>query len=130
MGTLSFSYGKPYGHKGRAGTCRWCGDPLRPENPGGNGGYRDNGLFCTLRCGYQWAVRAALRAAPSAPVSAQPAPREPTTAPRRAGQSPVTPVVTENPPGSRAAPAVTCGDAAAPGVPAAAGAQPTERRHP
>ena len=59
MGTTSFSYGKPYGFRERAGTCRWCGDRLRPENPGGIGGYRDNGWFCSLRCGYQWAVRRA-----------------------------------------------------------------------
>jgi hypothetical protein len=80
MGTLSYGYGKPYGYKGERGTCRWCGDKLRfirlvadaldqgnptyREEPGGYatiqasrpGGYAD-GLFCTLRCGYQWAVR-------------------------------------------------------------------------
>jgi hypothetical protein len=57
MGTLSFTYGKPFGWRGEPGTCRWCGERLRRENPGGAGGYRDNGLFCSLRCGYQWAVR-------------------------------------------------------------------------
>lgn len=57
MGTLSFTYGKPYGYRRLPGTCRWCGDKQRPENPGGAGGYRDNGRFCSLRCGYQWADR-------------------------------------------------------------------------
>jgi hypothetical protein len=56
MGTLSFTYGKPFGYADKPGTCRWCGDRLRPEEPGGVGGYRDNGRFCSLRCGYQWAV--------------------------------------------------------------------------
>lgn len=57
MGTLSYSYGKPFRYRSVPGTCRWCGDKLRSENPGGRGGYRDNGRFCSLRCGYQWAVR-------------------------------------------------------------------------
>ena len=61
MGTLSFTYGKPFGYKGRIHTCRWCGDKLRPEDKGGAGGYRDNGIFCSIRCGYQWAVRTARR---------------------------------------------------------------------
>jgi hypothetical protein len=56
-GTLSSRGGKPAGYIGKAGTCHWCGDRLRPEDPGGAGGYRDNGNFCSLRCGYQWAVR-------------------------------------------------------------------------
>lgn len=80
MGTTSYSYGKPYHYRGQPGTCRWCGDKLRykrvmaddsdRDNPtykkepysGASiraalpGGYMD-GLFCGLRCGYQWAVR-------------------------------------------------------------------------
>lgn len=79
MGTLSYSYGKPFGYRGQPDTCRWCGDKLRYErvtaaesdkaNPtyreeryrGATvlatkpGGYQD-GFFCSLRCGYQWAV--------------------------------------------------------------------------
>ncbi len=85
MGTLSYAYGKPFGYRAVPGTCRWCGDKLRYERVGADesdkanptyreerggwatvlavkpGGYQD-GVFCTLRCGYQWAVRA-LRAA-------------------------------------------------------------------
>jgi hypothetical protein len=58
MGTTSVFYGKPFGYRNRPGTCRWCGDPLRREEPEyERGGYRANGLFCSLRCGYQWAVR-------------------------------------------------------------------------
>jgi hypothetical protein len=84
MGTLSHHYGKPFGYKGLPGTCRWCGEKLRyqrvtaddpnkadptyKEEPGNwatvraakPGGYQD-GLFCGLRCGYQWAVRALSR---------------------------------------------------------------------
>lgn len=57
MGTLSYSYGKPFGYQDKPHTCRWCGDPLRREWPEDErGGYRDNGYFCSLRCGYQWAV--------------------------------------------------------------------------
>jgi hypothetical protein len=56
MGTLSFSYGKLYGYTGRAGTCRWCGDKLAPEQDGWDPGYRGNGYFCSLRCGFQWAA--------------------------------------------------------------------------
>lgn len=79
MGTISHGYGKPYGYRREPGTCRWCGDRLRyvrvsahdgdkddptyREEAGGwatvraarPGGYQD-GLFCSLRCGYQWAV--------------------------------------------------------------------------
>lgn len=51
MGTLSYSYGKPYGYKDEPDTCIWCGEKLI------DGGYRNNTWFCTLRCGYQWAVR-------------------------------------------------------------------------
>ena len=84
MGTLSHAGGKPFGYKGRAGTCRWCGDKLRFATfhrsllPGETweeyhaipvrqkaerfydkpGPYGD-GKFCSLRCGFQWAVRAA-----------------------------------------------------------------------
>ena len=80
MGTLSYSYGKRYGYQGRPGTCRWCGDKLRyrrvsaDESDKANPTYRDDpyqgasvradrpggyqdGFFCGLRCGYQWAVR-------------------------------------------------------------------------
>ena len=57
LGTLSHRGGKSFAHKGKPGTCLWCGDKLHPENEGGIGGYRDNGHFCSLRCGYQWAVR-------------------------------------------------------------------------
>ena len=58
MGTLSYSNGKRFGYTGRPGTCRWCGDKLRLEFPEDTrGGYRDNGQFCSLRCGFQWAVR-------------------------------------------------------------------------
>jgi hypothetical protein len=57
MGTLSFSYGKRYGYQGKTRTCRWCGGNLHLENRTDmRGGYRDNGAFCSLRCGYQWAV--------------------------------------------------------------------------
>jgi hypothetical protein len=57
MGTLSFSYGKPFGYLFKPGTCRWCGDRLRKEVPDDKrGGYRDNGKFCSLRCGFQWAA--------------------------------------------------------------------------
>ena len=83
MGTLSHHFGKPFGYKGNPATCRWCGDTLRHKrvmagdsdrgdptyrDEGGwatvraarSGGYQD-GLFCGLRCGYQWAVRALSR---------------------------------------------------------------------
>lgn len=79
MGTLSYSYGKPYGYQEKPRTCRWCGAKLRYErvkadesdkaNPTYRdepykgpsvravkpGGYQD-GHFCSLRCGYQWAA--------------------------------------------------------------------------
>jgi hypothetical protein len=82
MGTISHGFGKPFGYTGAPGTCRWCGDKLRyrrvvaTDADKGNptyradpysgasiraakpGGYQD-GKFCGLRCGYQWAVRAA-----------------------------------------------------------------------
>ena len=72
--------GQRYGYRGRPGTCRWCGgklrylrvsagdsdkaDPTYRDDPYMGvsvrarlpGGYQD-GLFCGLRCGYQWAVR-------------------------------------------------------------------------
>ena len=58
MGTLSFSYGKPYGYQGHPETCRWCGDKLTKERPdSSHNGYRGNGFFCSLRCGFQWAAR-------------------------------------------------------------------------
>lgn len=81
-GTLSHGFGKPFGYRHVPGTCRWCGEKLRfrrvmatdadkgnptyQEERGGwatiraarPGGYQD-GKFCSLRCGYQWAVRAA-----------------------------------------------------------------------
>jgi hypothetical protein len=57
MGTTSWGYGKYFGYSGKPGTCRWCGDRLRREDEGDQRrGYRDNGHFCSLRCGYQWAV--------------------------------------------------------------------------
>jgi hypothetical protein len=56
MGTLSHTHGKPQGYRGKPGTCRWCGCRL-PRSEGPDGGYRDNGVFCSLRCGFQWAVR-------------------------------------------------------------------------
>jgi hypothetical protein len=58
MGTLSHSYGKPFGYQRLPRTCRWCGDKLRPGDVEGDPrlGYRGNGRFCTLRCGYQYAV--------------------------------------------------------------------------
>ena len=84
MGTVSYSFGKPYGYTGKAGTCRWCGDRLvyrtfsRNLLPGetweefhaipqsqkrsrayDKPGYYGDGKFCGLRCGYQWAVRRA-----------------------------------------------------------------------
>jgi hypothetical protein len=79
VGTLTHSYGKRYGYRGHPGTCRWCGDKLRHERVmadesdkadptyreerGGwatvlatkAGAYQDD-LFCSLRCGYQWAI--------------------------------------------------------------------------
>ena len=76
MGTLTWGFGKPFGYEGKPGTCQWCGDRLRREKaidpksaepyPGNvvlleQGGYQGNGLFCTLRCGYQWAIRALSR---------------------------------------------------------------------
>jgi len=62
MGTLSFSNGKPEGHHSPGtpgdGTCAWCGELMRPEHPGcADLGYRGNGVFCSLRCGFQWAVK-------------------------------------------------------------------------
>jgi hypothetical protein len=57
MGTLSYSYGKPYGYRGKEFTCQWCGDALHAERRGGGPGYRGNGWFCSIRCGYQWAVQ-------------------------------------------------------------------------
>lgn len=57
IGTLSWAYGKENHYRGQPGTCRWCGDRLRKEDPDYEfGGYRGNGRFCSLRCGYQWAV--------------------------------------------------------------------------
>lgn len=60
-------------------TCRGCGRPIRvemsavwetgedgysrrtgrkePLHPNGGAGYGGNGHFCTLRCGFWWAVR-------------------------------------------------------------------------
>jgi len=71
MGTLTWGFGKPYGYAGNPRTCFWCGDRLRREwvtdpdsaTPGAKiyltlGGYQGNGRFCSLRCGYQYAVRA------------------------------------------------------------------------
>jgi hypothetical protein len=55
MGTLTYRGGKPRGYLGLAGTCRWCGGKLR-HTDGRNGGYQGNGHFCSIRCGYQWAV--------------------------------------------------------------------------
>lgn len=82
MGTLSYSYGKRHGYQGEPNTCHWCGDRLRYERvaatdedrtdpsykeagssysrPSKNApkpGYGGNGIFCSIRCGYQWAVR-------------------------------------------------------------------------
>jgi len=70
MGTLSYAYGKPFGYHSVPGTCRWCGEKLIRErylDPAAPldrtlypaGGYGGNGKFCSLRCGYQWAVRCA-----------------------------------------------------------------------
>lgn len=77
-GTLTYGFGKPFGWTGAPGTCRWCGEKLprtrvkkwvgwpegsRPDaSPWRDTGrvevgYQDNGKFCTLRCGYQWAAR-------------------------------------------------------------------------
>jgi len=68
MGTLSFSNGKGEGHHTPNtpydGTCLWCGEQMRLELPGNDKpGYRANGVFCSLRCGFQWAVllRAGIR---------------------------------------------------------------------
>jgi len=38
-------------------TCRYCTVTLRPWllKDKGRYGYNGDGLFCTLRCGYQWA---------------------------------------------------------------------------
>jgi len=81
MGTLSYHNGKQYGYEGKPGTCRWCGDKLRyrrvlaSDSDKANPTYRndpyrgasiraalpgdyEDGKFCSLRCGYQWAVRA------------------------------------------------------------------------
>jgi hypothetical protein len=59
-GTLSHAGGKPRGPVEKiteADHCRWCGDRLAPEWPNSDGvGYRDNGVFCSLRCGFQWAA--------------------------------------------------------------------------
>lgn len=75
---------RPFGYKGKPGTCIWCGRPLvyrrvmADESDKGNPTYREegsswatvrdaepggygDGLFCGLRCGYRWAVRAAGR---------------------------------------------------------------------
>lgn len=80
MGTLTYAGGKPYGYAGRRGTCHWCGDKLRRERvmagdadkddptyrderggwatvQAGKPGAYQNGHFCSLRCGFQWAVR-------------------------------------------------------------------------
>jgi hypothetical protein len=80
MGTLTYGGGKPYGYAGRPGTCRWCGDKLRRtrvtagDSDKANPTYQEevaswatvmadtpgayqNGFFCSLRCGFQWAVR-------------------------------------------------------------------------
>lgn len=59
MGTTSAYYGKPFAYRQVPDTCRWCGDRLKREFPDWNPGYRGNGKFCSLRCGYQWAVRMA-----------------------------------------------------------------------
>lgn len=76
---------RPFGYRHIPGTCRWCGATLRYRKvldeglerrnreagmpnwqayeqalvrASKAGGYQD-GKFCGLRCGYQWAVRAA-----------------------------------------------------------------------
>lgn len=60
MGTLSHGGGKPQGalaDRGKPKHCRWCGERLPQESAGDTrGGYRDNGVFCSLRCGFQFAV--------------------------------------------------------------------------
>lgn len=37
--------------------CRYCGKPLRKDPYREGYGYCGEGVFCTLRCGYAWAVR-------------------------------------------------------------------------
>lgn len=47
--------------------CLGCGKPLRIDpafrDVTDQPGYAGNGLFCTLRCGFRWAVRHATREA-------------------------------------------------------------------
>jgi hypothetical protein len=60
MGTLTTSNGKPQGPADRttqSANCRWCGDRLVRAWPDSAGvGYAENGFFCSLRCGFQWAA--------------------------------------------------------------------------
>src|SRR5688572_4901824 len=60
---------RPFNPSGEAGTCLWCGDPLRAHwrvtaddnlQPEGYGEYADN-AFCGLRCGYAFGVEMAMR---------------------------------------------------------------------
>jgi len=37
--------------------CRYCGKAMRVDILGKGRGYAGNGLFCSLRHGYAWAVR-------------------------------------------------------------------------
>lgn len=74
---------KPFGYKGKPGTCWWCGNKLRHEavsatdadqgNPtykrsewsnsasiqAPTAGYEQNGFFDTLRCGFKFGVELA-----------------------------------------------------------------------
>jgi len=83
MGTLSYAGGQPFGATGEPGTCLWCGRKLRHQDsivdssrrgePGVTwhelghyataraelGGHYQDGLFCGLRCGYQFGARLA-----------------------------------------------------------------------
>lgn len=38
-------------------TCLYCGKQLRKAQFHDGLGYDGNGIFCTLRCGFAWAVR-------------------------------------------------------------------------
>ena len=61
---------RPFGFGGDKGTCYWCGVKLRYQwDSAKNVGHYSSGYFCTLRCGFRFAVAIAQDGARLAPLS-------------------------------------------------------------